>query len=161
MARVVTPPGRPPDRPAPAVVTDTGAVVALNWPGVRGGTEADAGEDGGASAAGADRAGGAAAGKGGDQTGGGAGGGAPGDGNGRGVASTSTTTSAGPMMIVPGTSSGSTVRATSPRRTRSPGRSVVRSAFWPLTNTPLALPVSRMTRPSGPASITAWRREHL
>ena len=36
-----------------------------------------------------------------------------------------------------------------------------RSILRPLTNTPLALPLSRTARPSGPASITAWRREHL
>src|SRR5262249_7605218 len=58
-------------------------------------------------------------------------------------------------------SPGSPVCIPAPSRTTSPSFSAERSTFRLLTNTPLALPVSRMARPWGPASTTACRREHL
>ena len=69
--------------------------------------------------------------------------------------------SSGLIMSVPGISSGSTFRTTSPSRITSPSRSAARSTFLSLTNTPFALPASRTTIPWGPASSTAWRREHF
>ena len=57
--------------------------------------------------------------------------------------------------IVPAAASASTVTTTSPSLIRSPSWSRERSVFFPLTRTPLALPLSRMVMPSGDSSITA------
>ena len=70
----------------------------------------------------------------------------------------------GPITSVPGISSGRTFRITSPSRPGRPRWRLARSTFLPFTNTPLALPVSRMVMPvraPPPAprgGASTWRR---
>src|SRR2546422_793475 len=70
-------------------------------------------------------------------------------------------TSSLPTTTVPGESPARILTMTSPRRRKSPSSRVARSTFRPFRKTPFALPASRTARPVGPASITAWRLEHL
>src|SRR6266704_1105399 len=79
----------------------------------------------------------------------------------RGAAGGSGPTSSLPTTTVPGDSPARILMMTSPIRRKSPSSRVARSTFRPFRKTPFALPVSRTARPVGPASITAWRLEHL